>query len=992
MVRIVVGFTLITLLLGSCTTQKRKGDASLLKKQYHNTTGYYNAYFNAELLIEESIQVLSDQQKDNYNKVLPMYKYTEADNPQAVYPSLDKAIEKLVVDVHLHRISHWTDDCYLQIGKCQYLKKDFESAQETLEYFLQEFDQEGNSKSLSKSSKKKNIAKERSRNTKQAKTSKPAQSKSQQKDTKKLIKERQKQIKKGNNKSKKISAKEAQAIREARRQAREEAQLPKTIEQPAKASEPVEEVAVEDYNQTDRDYNKTLGGQEYKPKSYFLKHKPCYQEGMVWLARTYIERQNYDNARMYIKQLENDPQTFPEILTQCAAAEAYSYLKQKNYSMAIHPLKRAAEMTKKRKEKARFYFILGQLFEITGNHNEAASTFEKVVKYHYSPEMDFQAKLRTVINRSKSTQNMASLEKELDKMIKERKYAEYRDQLYFSLGLLSLDRGNKSKAKEYMEKALQQKGAKKENFAEINYILANLSYEEEDFVAAKKYYDNTINFMAKNDERRPLCETRAKSIAEIARNLSIIAEQDSLLKIASMSDQEKLELAKKIKKAKMEAEEQELKESQSPSSQGVFYQAGSRPLFFAYDLKNAKRNQRDFEKKWGNRKLEDDWRRSNKSSSGDLEEDDNIPGTENRSLASSNKMSLEEMKEILSGVPDNAAAIDAANEKVIEALYQLGHLFRDKLDRSDKSLKYLDLLENRYPGSARESHAYYLQFLDHLDLGNKAKAEYYRQLIINKHPESLYATVLNDPNYFKKKKEEENKLNKYYASTYDYFSKGDYQKAYQMSSESFQLFGNNNELRAKFALIHALSIGNIKGPDEYIQALREVIAKYPNTEEQTRAREILRLMGQRGLGEELATSSNEPKSKNLAQSQEGLYKPEPEEQHYVIIVLKENGISLNDAKIKASDFNRAYFNLDQLRVSNIVLGDNNQIPVVVIRRFNNQDAAMKYYDAITKNRRDFVEDITLYEVFAISQNNYRTLVSTRSADTYRDFFIKQYLN
>ncbi len=977
---------LASVILTACTTQKRKGDVSAFKKKYHNTTAYYNGYFNAEVLLLESIDILEGQVKDNYNKVLDLYKYTAADNPQAVYPQLDKTIEKLTTVVHLHRVAHWTDDSYLMIGKAQYLKQDFESAQETLEYFMQEFTADGKSNSLPTSKKKVKSRKSSSSTSKATSSSKST--KAQDKETKKKIKERNKQIKKAK-KGKKTSAKDAAAIREARKAAKEEAEKPKVENAETIPDSPVK--GLEDStSDPETNYNTTLGGEEYKPKSYFMKHKPSYQEGQIWLARTYIERQNYDNARMYIKQLENDPQTFKEILAQCAALESYSFLKQKNYQMAILPLRKAIELSKSKKEKARFSFILGQLFEQTGNYSEAANTFDKVVKYHYSPEMDFYAKLRSVINRSKNSASSGeSLAREIERMIKERKYAEFRDQLYYSMALLSLENKDKVKAIEHMEKALAQPNASRQNQVEIYYTLATLYHEEENYLLAKKNYDNTLNVMSKTDERRPDLERKAISIAEIATNLAVIAEQDSLLLIADMSAEDKMALAVKLKKEQQESDLKDLNKKDVPKSSAPanFYSAGSRQLFFAYDQKNLKRNQRDFEKKWGVRNLEDDWRRSNKST-GDFTSSDDIPA-EGADASYGSKMTTMEMQEILKGIPDNPGAFAEANDKIIDALFNLGGLFRDKLDRPDKSLIYLDKLEKRYSNNQYESNAFYLMYLDYLDLNRRSDAEVYKQKIITKYPESVFAAVLSDPNYLKKKKEEENKLNTYYASTYDFFSKGDYNNAYQMSSESSKIFGVNNNLKSKFALINALSVGNLKGVDEYMQALREVVAKYPNTEEQTRAREILRLLGQRVPTEEV--KSNENSTKDISNLPGAQYNNEPDEQHYVIIVLRENGISLNDAKIKASDFNRLYFNLDQLKISNIVIGDNNQMPVIVVRRFNNQSSAMKYYDAITKNRKDFIEDVTLYEIFAISQNNYRSLVANRSVDTYRNFFVNSYL-
>jgi tetratricopeptide (TPR) repeat protein len=973
--------------LAACTTQKKRGEVSGFKKKYHNTTAYYNGFFNAEILVEESTEQLNLQHKDNYNKVLDMYKYSASENPQAVYGSLDKAIEKVSVIVHLHRVSDWTDDCYLMLGKAQYLKQDFESAQETLEFFAQEFNADGSSKSLKKATKtRKSGQRSTTRPTAPAKSK--AQIKAEQKEAKQKKKEREKQIKQ-RQKGGKVSAKDAQAIREARRAASQKAE-PGTENESSK-TEPIEPFQAQNESvKTEKtSSNKTPGGEEYKPDSYFMKHKPCYQEGMLWLARTYVERANYDNARMYIKQLEFDPKTFDEIRAECAAVEAYSFLKQKNYQLAVLPLRKAVELTSDRKERARFGFILGQLLERTGNHPEAVQAFEKVIKARPDYEMDFHARLGVIVNKHKSgAEGPDALTRELERMLKERKYVDFKDQLYFTLAKVSLDSKNSAKAIENLELALEQPNGSQSNKVEIHYTLATLYHSNEQYVQAKTHYDQALNGMSKTDERYHVCMRNASSLSEIAANIKIIQHQDSLLGIAALSDNEKMELAKKIKKQREEEKQADLdkaaKDSKSGSNPPAYTPPPGRTLFFAYDTRNQKKNQRDFEKKWGNRPLEDDWRRKNKfSSSFDIVE------TEEGSTRSSGKMSELEIKDILKDIPDSPGAVAEANDKVLDAMFALGRLYRDKLASAEKSLDILDKLEARYPENRHEADVYYLLYLDHLDLNNPAKANYYKALILDKHSESIYAEVFRDPDYFKKKKEEENRLKNYYANAFDHFSKGNFEKAYNMSVESTKLFGNTNEMRSKFALMNAMCVGNMKGVDDYMTALREVIAKYPNTEEQTRAREILRLLGQRTPGDSSVGSGKDTTLPALAKE---LYSNTPDDLHYVLVVLQESSMTLDIAKNKISDFNKQFYSLDQLKISNIVLGENNQLPVVVVRRFNNKASAMKYFDAIQKNRKDFIENPTLYEVFAISQSNYRNLVSARSVEAYRDFFMQTYLN
>ena len=129
-------------IISACTTQKSRSDMSALGELYHNTTAHYNGYFNAEELLAASIESLNQQHQDNYTKLLPMYEYVAAENPQSEAPGLDEAIKKVTVVVNLHRYSKWTDDCYLLVGKAQYLKQDYEAAEETFRYMVSEYSPE----------------------------------------------------------------------------------------------------------------------------------------------------------------------------------------------------------------------------------------------------------------------------------------------------------------------------------------------------------------------------------------------------------------------------------------------------------------------------------------------------------------------------------------------------------------------------------------------------------------------------------------------------------------------------------------------------------------------------------------------------------------------------------------------------------------------------------------------------------------------------------
>ncbi|MBK6354642.1 MAG: hypothetical protein IPF46_14910 [Saprospiraceae bacterium] len=130
---------LVAFALSACVSRKKKGETSALGRFYHNTTAKYNGYFNANEILQNSISNLENAHKDNYSEILPVFPYNAVANADPEKGNLDKAIQKVSVDISLHRPSHWMDDCYLILAKAQYLKKDFETAENSFKFMLEEF-------------------------------------------------------------------------------------------------------------------------------------------------------------------------------------------------------------------------------------------------------------------------------------------------------------------------------------------------------------------------------------------------------------------------------------------------------------------------------------------------------------------------------------------------------------------------------------------------------------------------------------------------------------------------------------------------------------------------------------------------------------------------------------------------------------------------------------------------------------------------------------
>jgi hypothetical protein len=322
-------------------------------------------------------------------------------------------------------------------------------------------------------------------------------------------------------------------------------------------------------------------------------------------------------------------------------------------------------------------------------------------------------------------------------------------------------------------------------------------------------------------------------------------------------------------------------------------------------------------------------------------------------------------------------------------MYQLGTLFRDRLQNNRRCSSTLEEMQTRYPDTARyEKETWYYCYLAFTDLSNTDRAKYYYDKLQGKYPKSNYARALSDPDFLNSTRQRERELNTYYEETYSLFQKGDYKTAYDRCQDSPRKYGTQNPLTPKFALLSALCLGNINGTDAYCAALAEVIARYPSSAEATRAKEIARLMACKGF------ETDDKKKPTETTSIDDAFTREDDKLHYLVVALSGSDVRLDDVKAAFSDYNRENHKLEQLRISNIFLGTDTNTPIIVIRKFDNREQAMRYYDEV-KNQKDFLGETAKKtykkEIFAVTQENYRRVLKNKTLDGYREFFEENYL-
>lgn len=969
------------LIIAGCATRRKKGETSKLGKIYHNMTSEFNGYFNANEIMKESYAILEDNNQDNYSKILEPYNFTSAPDPKIVSPQLDKAIEKVARVAALHQPGDWVDDCYVLMGQAQFMKKDFETSLETLTFFENEF----------------NPANPYGKNYKKKKASAKAR-KDEQADRKKELAGERKTKEKEKEEAKKIADQQREDDKKAREQAakdrksnaRTSTRTSTRTSSRTRTTAPVKEepksIAVIPTANQDSSKQvvaaveaKKIDTKLEKPKKEKADNS-AYWEGILWLAMGYNKTQQYSSAEYILKRLSEMEGLDKKVQRGIAPAMADAAIQQKEYDVALEYLEKAIENPESKELKARYAFIAGQLLQERKDYRNAINYFETARKNAGKNfKMRFMAELFKVkssaLNGGRSESEVAG---ELEKMLGQDKNKPFKDQIYFALGEIAVDKGNLTKAKEYFTLSIANNQGDNALKSESYYYIANMYYNVKDYVQAKKYYDSTALTLVVGDPRLESINQKSKQLTTVAQNLATLIRLDSSMKMADMTKDQLYAIAlERQKKEQTVGKPVEEPKNQSNLYTGNFRPASQASSFFAYNAISLENGIKEFQQVWGGRELVDKWRNNRRS--GSITSDDSNSTNDD---TNNKKLSEEDFKRLMSDVPKDDLDKAKYKAQIGSALFELGKSLKLDLEDYNESVKYLERLVVQYPDFQNRLDALYFLYLNYSDLRQTADANKIKQFILSEFPESNYAKILLDPSYSDELIASSNKLENYYKETYSRFLNKSYKETIERSKSASDLFGSDNKLMPKFSLLNAMSTGSLEGREAYVQALQETIVRYPGTAEETKAQEILRFL----KGDDAAF--NTPDIKEV----DNIFVKEDNVRHYVaVVIFNFSDDVLQKSKLAILNYNTEYNSNDNLGIGEAILSKEESTQVILIRSFDNLARATNYCNSIKLSPERFIpSSITAYEYYPISQANYRKMIQQRTHNGYRTFYKANY--
>lgn len=740
---------------------------------------------------------------------------------------------------------------------------------------------------------------------------------------------------------------------------------------------------------------------EYVARTY-TKSKDKY-EAMLWLAKSYNEIGSVSNSEQYISLLKNEKKLPNYIKRELSALEADYYFRKGLLTEASTKLMEATRNKNlitgvSRKKRARYSFIIAQMLEEQKDYKRARKYYYTTIQLKPNYEMVFYSKIKLARMIDVKRMNTDKTKKDLLKMAKEFKNSDYYDVIYYTLGDIEEKEKNTDKAMFYYKKSVQtsinnpsQKALSYLRLGEINFDLTN-------YTLAQAYYDSTLVTLPRDHPNYRNIMARQKTLDNLVQYLTTIKREDSLQRIAKMSDAEKQTMIVRIIK-KLEADEEKAKEEKekiladmasgkvNPSAalpDGAVAANNTAATFYFYNQNTVSFGIADFAKKWGNRKNEDNWRRSNRTLTIDNTATNNPTDTKNNDAATTKNVDPRKTKEYyLKNIPTTDSLLAVSNKTIIESFYLLGTTYKEDLNNNKKAISAFEELNSRYSTHKYLLNTYYQLYRINEQEKRADKAEYYKNKILNEYPNSEFAQLIKNPKYAEEKQSEISEVEKDYTTVYENYSSSKYAEAYDLSNAAIVKFGKNPYL-PKFEFIKAMSLGKLKGIDSLEASLKQLVALYPSSEVAPLADNILTSIKKQKNPEMFG---EKPKTVVLNKD---TFQVNLESEHFIIAIVPDDPKIANGFKIKLDAFCKKYYSSKVFGITSSLFATKQQL--VILKSFPNAADAVKFQQNLNSDKDVFVAEVKreLVTTLTISAENLPMFYKKQNVSGYTLFFNDNY--
>lgn len=780
------------------------------------------------------------------------------------------------------------------------------------------------------------------------------------------------------------------------------------------------------------------------PRKIFTE-PPSRNDAFIWQIRNYLAQDKFSEAASLVQTLRNDPNFPRRLQNDLEEVQAYAFYKQQMWDSAAAHLEGALGNATTKLDKARWEYLLGQLYEKTGKHSTAESWYARSIGHTTDPIMDVYARLGMVrVNKDTSENYIEKNISTLVKMARRDKYFDYRDIIYFMAAQMELERNNIDGAFPLLIKSTRYASNDPAQRNKAFLQLAELSFIKKQYRQSYNFYDS-LQLGDPSIKDPEAIVTRKNILGKLAASIETIARQDSLQKIAAMPEEERRNYIKKL--VRQLRKQQGLKDEGVASTRGslnsrddvppsLFADNNKKGEWYFYNKTSRQKGKAEFENKWGKRANTDNWRRSAAAKTGTVRNAGTIATQQAGDQGSGPpaEITFESLAEKLPLTPE---LLQQSNDSIQNALFELGMTYARELEDCGGATKTFEELRARFPEHPNTEEVLFNLYYCYNKNGETARAEEVKRMMNQQFANSRLTTIVTtgqEPGGG----DDAIAATKTYEQIYDLFIEGNFEEALARKRTADSVHGTNHWTPQ---LLYIEAVYHIKQRDDEaaMVQLQSIIQHFPSSPLAAKATTLARVLTRRNqIEEELRNMViNMPTPDTLNQrseiitagkpvatvqpvTREGIktpgtlpvitqpridtvarqpIKPAETEQayhfdaatpHFVVLILtKVDPIFMNEAKNAFARHNRDTYYNKQMQVELVEIDSVNR--VLLISPFKNAAEAVIYIDQTQpKTASEIIPWLKggKYSYSIITARNLELLREKKDVEKYREFLNK----
>ena len=663
-------------------------------------------------------------------------------------------------------------------------------------------------------------------------------------------------------------------------------------------------------------------------------------------------------------------------------------------------------------QRIREKYLLAQLYKTTGREDDAYRMFGKVIRMSPPYEIEFHARIQQTETMANGG-NMRKIMKKLKRMERDPKNKESLDQIYYAMGNIHLVRGDTVTALELYNEGLEKSKKSSPEKGILLLTMANLYWDRQDYANASRCYSEAVGLIGNDHKEYETVKLRSEVLEDLVECTETIKLQDSLQWLSTLPEAKLYEIIDKVieeyQEQERKDEERRKQEAKEAARQGASAQmsieddGGSAGGWYFYNTKALERGKKDFIKQWGNRKLEDNWRRSNKTT---LAIEDNLPAD----IQELDALDMDTLMDIvvdslppketnpykreyyIQQIPYTDQEKEESDKLISAALLEQGIIYKDRLTEYPFAEKSLLRIADDYPEADEADQALYNLYLMYSLWGRFTEADACRARMQQFYPESDYTVMICDPDYIDNARYGKHRKDSIYVATYAAFREGDSRTVRNNCQISAGKYPKGQH-RAKFMFLDAAIDLQEGQTDTFLVKLKEIVSKYPQNE----ISELAGLIAQ-GIqnGKILQSTSfgsiwdrrNGTAQETLADSLLPEFSQERYEPFIFILAYPEGELNQNQLLFEVARYN---FTNYMMRNFDLSFQTEQGIGMLQIAEFLNFDEAYVYSRSLYDDP-EMARKLSGIKAVIITRRNLDILLKHYSFNDYQEFYEEHFLN